>query len=69
MRRTLQALCTTLMAAATGGALLAGSCSVDGFSVYVNDPGYGCCDDGYYDWGGWYYEEPVYVYDDPWGFP
>lgn len=72
MKRTLQTLRMTLMAAATGGALLAGSCAVDGFSVYVNDPGYSCCG-GYYDVGGWYDEPPVYdeyyVYDDPWYFP
>lgn len=72
VRMSKKAISALLGAAAMGGVMLGGTCTVDGLSVYVTDPGYSCCGGGYYEFGGWYEVTPfydIYVYEDPFFFP
>ncbi|MCG3132845.1 MAG: hypothetical protein FLDDKLPJ_03711 [Phycisphaerae bacterium] len=67
MRNRMRNLGRALLAVAAGAAVLSGSCNVglDGVSVFLT-PGGDCCDDGYFEFGGSFYEEEYYeeYYDD-----
>ncbi|GIK16890.1 MAG: hypothetical protein BroJett003_18540 [Planctomycetota bacterium] len=64
MRSRMLKLGRALFTVAAGAAVLSGSCNVglDGVSVFLT-PGGDCCDDGYFEFGGSFYEEEYY-YDD-----
>lgn len=68
MRSRMRKLGRALLAVAAGAAVLSGSCNVglDGVSVFLTPSG-DCCGDGYFEFGGSFYEEEYYeeyYYDD-----